>query len=56
MPEQKLNPITVTCPNCQSPPGEFCTQPTENGRRTVKWFHLARDFRVEFPTEEQAQT
>jgi hypothetical protein len=30
------------CPNCQSMPGERCTQPTRSGRRDVGWFHLAR--------------
>lgn len=33
---------TVTCPNCQAPPGTPCTQPTDTGRRSVAWVHLAR--------------
>lgn len=33
---------TVTCPNCQSGPGQLCTQPTDTGRRPVGWVHLAR--------------
>jgi hypothetical protein len=31
------------CPNCTSGPGQWCTQPTDNGRRAVPWVHLARE-------------
>lgn len=33
---------TMTCPACQSGPGQLCTQPTDTGRRPVGWVHLAR--------------
>lgn len=32
----------VWCPNCQSKAGDPCTQPTENGRKNVPWYHHAR--------------
>ena len=31
------------CPNCQSGPGEACTQPTDTGRAAVSWVHMARE-------------
>lgn len=30
------------CPNCQSPVGEKCTQPTDTGRKPVSFIHSAR--------------
>lgn len=33
----------VACPACQAPAGEPCTQPTDNGRRVVRWAHLSRE-------------
>lgn len=40
-------PIDVGCSNCQSPAGHPCSQPTDNGRRDVTWFHSAREARAE---------
>lgn len=37
-----LEPLEVSCPNCFSPRGEPCTQPTSNGRYVVAWHHAAR--------------
>lgn len=31
------------CPNCNAMPGEPCTQPTNESRRAVRWFHFARE-------------
>jgi hypothetical protein len=36
-------PIARVCPACQAQPGKPCTQPTENSRRPVTWFHLMRE-------------
>lgn len=36
------NSIFYECKACGSKPGEPCSQPTENGRKNVKWFHYAR--------------
>ena len=33
----------VPCLNCGAKPGNWCTQPTENGRREVFWSHLDRE-------------
>ena len=33
----------VPCLNCGAKPGDWCTQPTENGRREVFWVHSARE-------------
>ena len=30
------------CPTCHAPVGEPCTQPTDIGRKPVKWIHSAR--------------
>lgn len=38
-----VTPLLVACPNCQAQPGKPCTQPTDTGRRDVRWFHLARE-------------
>lgn len=35
-------PNGVTCPNCHAQPGKPCNQPTEHGRRDVKWIHHSR--------------
>lgn len=35
--------MLVGCPNCMSPIGFPCSQPTDDGRRPVAWFHLARE-------------
>lgn len=35
--------MEVKCPNCQSGPGRKCTQPTDTGRKAVRWVHLARE-------------
>lgn len=35
-------PIDLECPNCQANAKELCTEPTDTGRRTVKFFHYAR--------------
>lgn len=32
----------VQCPNCNALPGDPCTQPTENARKPVPWYHSAR--------------
>lgn len=32
----------VTCPACNSKPGDLCTTSTDNGRRVVKWVHYSR--------------
>lgn len=37
------DPITRPCPACQARAGMPCTVPTDNARRPVKWFHLARE-------------
>lgn len=47
-----IDPISVECPNCDSPPGEKCTQPTEFARKHVSWFHYAREGRALTLTEE----
>ena len=33
----------VPCLACGAKPGDWCTQPTENGRREVFWSHLDRE-------------
>lgn len=33
----------VDCPNCQSKANAKCTQPTESGRKAVRWVHSARE-------------
>lgn len=38
-----MGPRSVTCPACQSPPGKACTQPTNDSRVAVSWFHLSRE-------------
>lgn len=30
------------CPNCQAKAGEPCTAPTDDGRRVIHYYHLAR--------------
>ncbi len=37
-----MEPIEIDCPACLVPAWEWCTAPSENGRREVKWYHLAR--------------
>lgn len=37
-----VTPLEVGCPACQAKPGEPCTQPTDTGRRSVRWYHHAR--------------
>lgn len=37
-----IGPLSLKCPACQSPAGNPCTQPTEDGRRNVQWFHESR--------------
>ena len=39
---QPVGPKAYPCPNCQSKPGDKCTQPTNTGRKPVDWFHDAR--------------
>jgi hypothetical protein len=39
-------PIEIECPACQAKPGEPCTQPNDNGRKPVRWFHLSREDRA----------
>jgi hypothetical protein len=34
--------IGAACPNCQAPPGEPCTQPTDESRVAIRTFHYAR--------------
>jgi rubrerythrin len=36
------NPADYTCPACQAPAGQPCTQPTNTGRRPVRWHHAMR--------------
>ena len=36
-------PLGITCTTCNSTPGKPCTQPTGMSRRTVTWFHAARE-------------
>jgi len=31
------------CPNCNAGVGEFCTQPTDFGRKEVNWVHISRE-------------
>ena len=40
--QDRKDPLTVKCPNCQSKPGEKCTQPTVAGRQYIRRIHLAR--------------
>lgn len=35
-------PSEVVCPACNAQPGAPCTQPTNNGRVDVSWFHNPR--------------
>lgn len=42
-PELLSAPTAVACPNCGAPQGYPCSQPTDTGRRVVRWTHLARD-------------
>lgn len=35
-------PLENPCPACQAPAGSPCTQPTDTGRKPVKWVHLGR--------------
>lgn len=37
------SPMAIVCTTCNAGPGKSCSQPTENGRRTVAWFHAARE-------------
>lgn len=34
--------LTTTCPACNAKPGQFCTTPTNTGRRDVTWTHVSR--------------
>lgn len=43
MAETQGDPRLVGCTNCNAKPGEPCTQPDDNGRHNVSWFHLARE-------------
>jgi len=36
------NPFTVQCPACNAAVSVPCNAPTNTGRRTVDWVHLAR--------------
>lgn len=38
-----MNPMLIRCPACQAGVGQPCTQPTETGRRAVRWLHIARE-------------
>lgn len=42
---KSADPLTRPCPVCMSPAGVPCSQATNTGRRTVKWFHLKREDR-----------
>lgn len=44
--KSRKNPRDVVCPNCNAPVGSPCTQPTDTGRRIVRWFHIAREDKV----------
>ncbi|UVF61619.1 hypothetical protein SEA_GENAMY16_66 [Gordonia phage Genamy16] len=35
--------LMVDCPNCLAKPHERCTQPTDTGRKPVRWVHLKRE-------------
>lgn len=35
--------LKLPCPACFAEVGHFCTAPTNDGRRDVKWYHLARE-------------
>lgn len=37
-----MDAIDIDCPACLVSAGERCTAPSDNGRREVNWFHLAR--------------
>lgn len=39
---KKIGTGGVWCPNCQAKPGDPCTQPTDNDRRPVPWYHHSR--------------
>lgn len=43
MAEIQGDPRLVACPNCNAQPGYPCTQPTDDARTPVSWFHLARE-------------
>lgn len=43
MAEIQGDPRLVVCPNCNAQPGKACTQPDDDGRHAVNWFHLARE-------------
>lgn len=51
-------PLSVECPNCQSPAWAPCTAPTDNGRRPLRAFHIAREHAavVAVPPPTLAQT
>lgn len=38
-----VDPINILCQNCNSGAGDRCTQPTNESRRPVPWFHLKRE-------------
>lgn len=42
MPDVQGDPRLVECPACFAPPGKPCNALTDDGRRDVTWFHLAR--------------
>lgn len=46
----RLNALHVPCPVCQAKEGHSCTAPTNTGRRSVSWFHHARESFVAEPT------
>lgn len=37
------HPRNVVCPNCNAQIDKPCTQPTDDGRRIVRWYHFARE-------------
>jgi len=40
---KRMAAMQATCPSCQSKPDRKCTQPTDNGRKPVRWVHLERE-------------
>lgn len=41
-----LKELLVSCPACFADVGDPCTEPTNTGRRNVRWFHTKREERA----------
>ena len=64
----KALPLLIQCPNCAAPVGRRCTIPTDDGRKSVRWVHMARmdaaneqllneatEYMVDFNEDDEAQ-